>query len=69
MNRASDLLGAAMENITAKPLEQFPDPEEEMPTAEDVEYKGVLTQYYGFVSIFASISVVLIAVSVWIMLQ
>ena len=62
-----------MDAITATPLEQFPEKNggraEDSVTAEEEEYKNVLTHYYGFASIFASISVILIAVSVWIMLQ
>lgn len=72
VSRASDLLGADLESITAKPLEQFPEEGGSMADgalAEQEEYKSVLTQYYGFASIFASISVVLVAMAVWIMLQ
>jgi hypothetical protein len=62
-----------VETITAKPLEEFPEGkvegEEDGVAAGDEEFKGVLRHYYGFVSIFASISVVLMAISVWIMLQ
>lgn len=56
------------------PLEQFPEEKGDQgrnsaAAEQEEEYKNVLTHYYGFASIFASISVILIAVSVWIMLQ
>lgn len=63
-------MGAAVESMTAKPLEQFPEEGgAEAVSAEEEEYKSVLTHYYGFASIIATISVVLIALSVWIMLH
>lgn len=68
MSRASDLLVTDMESISATPLEQFPEEAEEKEEAPD-EYKSVLTLYSGFASILAAVVVILVAISLWIMLQ
>ena len=68
MGRASDLLGLSPESVIAQPLEQFAQVDIPSPSQHD-EYGTVLKRYYTFTSIFATIFVVLISITVWIMLQ
>lgn len=68
MSRASDLLGLDSESVVAQPLEQFAQVDKTLASQHD-EYGTVLKRYYTFASIFATIFVVLISMSVWIMLQ
>ena len=76
VNRASDLLGSTPESMTATPLEQFSEKGEgSVPPTSLISHEGgaeeytAVKRYYGIVSILASISAVLIAISAWIILQ
>ena len=85
MTRAGELLGVYPQSLVASPLEQFPgkgeglEGEETAPPhvsspplheAEEAEYTGsAVKRYFGIASILASVSAVLIAMSVWIILQ
>ncbi len=75
VSRAGDLLGASPKSLVATPLEQFAKkgegsapPTLSLPTQEE-EYAGAMKRYYGIASILASVSVVIISISVWIMLH
>lgn len=78
MSRAGELLGVSAESLVATPLEQFAGEEEEgdgpptLPWSKEAgrqDTTGALKRYYGIASILASISIVLISISVWIILQ
>lgn len=77
VGRASDLLSINLDSIVATPLEQCTvegmedasGSSQKFSSLKQYEYRGVLTCYYGFVSLIATISMVLIAISMWIMLQ
>lgn len=85
MSRAGELLGASVESLVATPLEQFAaaassgsGKKEEVHNtpvvwsqeAEKQDTSGTaLKRYYGIASVLASISIVLISISVWLILQ
>lgn len=73
VNRAADLLGADVELIVAKPLEQFTGEREgskdSLLTAQQDEYASVLKRYYGFASFCATVFVLLMSISLWIVLH
>ena len=77
VGRAGELLAVSTESLVATQLEQFGGEEEgeEPPTlpwsqeAGPQDTSGALKRYYGIASILASLSVILISISVWIILQ